>query len=208
GRREEEDGGDGRHGDGRRDGWGTGGRRGGAGGAGGGGPGAGRPDRYRTGVEIRADGSQRPGLEALRLAVHRPELVADRLEAALFVDELQRTAFLALAEADDLRSAVDRADPEVAALLRRVIVEEPVPPDDPRVDPVAPVLAQLVRDAARRELADLQAELRATSGDLGAVAAETASVRRWLEDLDDAGRGRTAADRLVAWLSRARQESR
>ncbi|MGH9083169.1 MAG: DNA primase, partial [Acidimicrobiales bacterium] len=42
GRREEEDGGDGRHGDGRRDGWGTGGRRGGAGGAGGGGPGAGR----------------------------------------------------------------------------------------------------------------------------------------------------------------------
>ena len=36
----------------------------------------------------------RPGLEALRFAVHRPEAVADRLEAVLFVDELQRRAFV------------------------------------------------------------------------------------------------------------------
>ncbi len=40
------------------------------------------------------DPASRPGLEALRFAVHRPEAVADRLEAVLFVDELQRRAFL------------------------------------------------------------------------------------------------------------------
>ena len=42
----------------------------------------------------------RPGLEALRLAIHRPEEVADRLEAVLFRDDLQRAAFEVLAGAD------------------------------------------------------------------------------------------------------------
>ena len=42
----------------------------------------------------------RPGLEALRLAIHRPADVGDRLEAALFRDDLQREAFLVLADAD------------------------------------------------------------------------------------------------------------
>ena len=35
----------------------------------------------------------RPGLEALRLAIHRPEDVGDRLEAVLFCDPVQRAAF-------------------------------------------------------------------------------------------------------------------
>ena len=51
------------------------------------GPGPGRPVR-----------EFRPGLEALRLAIHRPEDVGDRLEAALFRDDLQRAAFEVLAE--------------------------------------------------------------------------------------------------------------
>ena len=36
-----------------------------------------------------------PGLEALKLAVHRPDDVADRVHAALFGDPLQRQAFVA-----------------------------------------------------------------------------------------------------------------
>ena len=75
-------------------------------------------------------GASRPGLEALRLAVHRPEDVADRLEEVLFVDEVQRRAFGLLVEADNLHQAVDRADPEVAELLRRLAVEEPLVADD------------------------------------------------------------------------------
>ena len=148
-----------------------------------------------------------PGLEALRLAIHRPELVADRLEEVLFGDDLQRRVFRSLAEAEDLPSAVANAAPDVAALLRRLVVEEPLIPTDPHADP-ADAVSQLVREATRAALDDLQSGLRLASGNHASVAAETAAVRRWLEDLDDPRRGRTAADRLVAWLLRDRQEDR
>ena len=155
----------------------------------------------------------RPGLEALRLAVHRPDLVADRLEEVLFVDELQRRAFVALATADSVRAAVDGADDEVAALLRRLSVEEPPEPDDPQLDPADPVVAQLVREAARRALAGRQAAARTGQVDFSDLAAETATVRRWIADLDDPAHSREVADRLVAWLigaheGPARDESR
>jgi DNA primase len=148
----------------------------------------------------------RPGLEALRLAVHRPELVADRLEDVLFLDDLQRRTFAALAGADDLRQAVDRADPEVAGLLRRLSVEEPVVPDDPHADPADAVVAQLVREAVRQALAERRAPGAARGGDLAALATETATVRRWVEDLEDPTRCRGAAEVLVAWLIEASQD--
>ena len=98
----------------------------------------------------------RPGLEALRLAIHRPDDVGHRLEAALFRDDLQREAFLVLAEADpdaELHQVIDSAPPEVRALLVRLTVEEPRgEPDD--------VVLQLVRDAARGELLVITAEAR------------------------------------------------
>ena len=56
-------------------------------------PGVGRPSRPER--------EFRPGLEALRLAIHRPDDVGDRLEAALFRDDLQRAAFQALVDADE-----------------------------------------------------------------------------------------------------------
>ncbi len=168
-----------------------------------------RPPR-RSGpvVNGRSDGHRvnRPGLEALRLAVHRPDLVADRLEEVLFVDVLQRRAFVALARADSVRAAVDGADDDVADLLRRLSVEEPSVPDDPQVDPADPVIAQLVREATRRALAGRQAAARSGQVDLADVAAETAAVRRWVEDLETPVAGREAEARLVAWLVGAPQE--
>jgi DNA primase len=169
-------------------------------------PGPDRPEQHRAVDVSGADGSvrrnrvNRPGLEALRLAVHRPDLVADRLEDVLFVDDLQRRAFVTLAGADSVRAAVDGADEEVAALLRRLSVEEPPDPDDPHVDPADPVVAQLAREATKRALAARQAAARAGQVDLAAVAAETATARRWMEELDDPAHSREAADRLVAWL--------
>ena len=148
----------------------------------------------------------RPGLEALRLSVHRPDLVADRLEDVLFADELQRRAFLALAGADSVRAAVDAADDDVADLLRRLCVEELALPDDPRADPSDSVVAQLAREAARKALASRQAAARTGQADLADVAAETARVRRWIEELDEPARCREAADRLVAWLVGPPQE--
>jgi len=147
-------------------------------------------------------------MEALRLAVHRPDLVAGRLDDALFADDLQRRTYAALAAAEDLRQAVDRSEPEVAELLRRLSVEEPLVPDDPRTDPADPVIAQLVGEAARRSIAERRARSIADQQTLASLNAETASATLWLQDLDNPERCREAADRLVAWLLEARQEGR
>jgi DNA primase len=131
----------------------------------------------------------RPGLEALRLAIHRPDDVGQQLEPALFRDGLQRSAYQALVDADDLHQAIDGATPEVKALLVRLTVEEPT-------GQPAEVVLQLVRDAARRELTNLTAEAR-TSPQAGIEAVEVAG---WLQELDIPGASVTATARLVAWL--------
>ncbi len=131
----------------------------------------------------------RPGLEALRLAIHRPEVVGHRLEAALFADPVQRAAFTTLVEADDLHEAIDAAAPEVQTLLVRLTVEEPrAEPDD--------VIAQLVRHAARRELPVLTVEARSSAEAMD----EATKVTTWLQELDDPSSTVEASSRLVAWL--------
>ena len=97
-----------------------------------------------------------PGLEALKLAVHRPEDVVDRVHAVLFTDRVQREAFVALLENDSVHEAVESASPEVASLLRRVIVEEPMSGDPDLGDPVDSVVAGMLRGAARRALSDIE----------------------------------------------------
>jgi DNA primase len=131
----------------------------------------------------------RPGLEALRLAIHRPDDVSELLEPALFRDELQRAAFQALWDADDLHQAIDGAPPDVRALLVRLTVEEP------KGEPEEVVL-QLIRDAARRELTVITAEARTSSE----AVTEAADVSRWVQDLDNPVGSATASARLVAWL--------
>jgi DNA primase len=155
------------------------------------GPVAGRGERGGS-----AD-SQRPGLEALRLAVHRPEAVAERLEPVLFADPLQRQAFVVLAEAESLHEAIALAeedDPEVAGLLRRLTVEEPSADADD-------VVVQLVRTASRRALADVEAQARLSPEEVGRLAPVVARVRGDLEELDRPDTGVAAAQRLLAWLS-------
>lgn len=147
-------------------------------------------DRFSDGsAPVSGDALFRPGLEALRLAIHRPEDVAHRLKAALFRDGPQRSAFSALVETDDLRQAVDTSPPEVRALLVRLTVEEPVgQPDE--------VVLQLVRDAARRHLTLVTREAR-TSPE---AATEAAAASAWLQELDDPVAAAAATARLVAWL--------
>ncbi len=142
-----------------------------------------------------------PGLEALKLAVHRPEDVADRVHAVLFVDPLQREAFTALLDHRSLHEAIESASPEVAALLRRVTVEEPFAGDPELGDPVDSVVTVLLRGAVRRALTDVEKESRALNASWQDGAAETAQVRLWLAELDESTAGNAAADRLVAWLS-------
>jgi hypothetical protein len=142
-----------------------------------------------------------PGLEALKLAVHRPEDVADRVHEVLFVDAVQRETYRALLKYDNVHEAIASASPEVAGLLRRVTVEEPMIGDLELGDPVDSVVTVLLREAVRRALSDVQAESRGLEASWQAGAAETAQVRHWLAELDDPASGRGAAERLVAWLT-------
>ena len=167
-------------------------------------PGAGG-DLVATPVSSAGD---RPGLEALRFAVHRPESIADRIDESLFVDGLQRRAFRALAESESLREAIEGSPPEVADLLRRVTVEEPVVVDGVLGDPVDAVVAQLVRRAARRALGLVQAEARTNPLDLAGAASLTVRVKGWLMELDDPATCRESAGRLLAWLNTRGQEDR
>jgi hypothetical protein len=142
-----------------------------------------------------------PGLEALKFAVHRPEDVVDRVHAVLFADPVQRQAFISLLEHDSVHEAVETASPEVANLLRRVTVEEPVAGDPELGDPVDSVVTVLLRSSVRRALTELEVESRAGGSEWEARASETAQVRLWLVELEESSSGRDAGDRLVAWLT-------
>ena len=134
------------------------------------------------------------------MAVHRPEEVADRLHAVLFSDPLQRDAFNALVHHDDLHDAIASASPEVAGLLRRVTVEEPLAGDPAFGDPVDLVVGVLLREAVRLELSEVEKASRGLGESWQAGAAVTAQVRHWLDELEDPASVRSAVDRLVAWL--------
>jgi DNA primase len=140
----------------------------------------------------------RPGLEALRLAVHEPDRIGERLERFLFIDELQARAFDALASAQTISQAIAFAedeDPDAAILLRRLTVEESaVDADD--------CVVQLIRAAAHRSLVALQAEARLDPARVAEVAADTGQVALDLERIGTSDAGLEAADRLLAWLHR------
>ena len=137
-----------------------------------------------------------PEVEALRLAIHRPEEVAERLEEVLFADERHLSAFRALAGSATLHEAIAGAPPEAAALLQRLAVEEPTAG-------TADVLSRVVREAARRALADLDARSRADPERAAEASPVVAWLKRELELLPDLA----AVDRLVPWLVRWGQES-
>jgi hypothetical protein len=128
------------------------------------------------------------------------------VHAVLFADPVQRQAFVALLEHDSVHEAVESASPEVANLLRRVTVEEPIAGDPELGDPVDSVVTVLLRGAARRALAEIEIESRVGDDAWQARAAETVQVRHWLDELEESGSGRDAATRLVAWLVKRDQE--
>jgi DNA primase len=136
--------------------------------------------------------------EALRLAINRPDEVADRLEPALFSHPLALAAFGALCGADTLWEAIEQADPQASELLSRLAVE----PDDGDTEAV---MVRLIERAGAQAVNELKAELR-SADDPGAYAATLAWLKLALEALraaesdDDASSVRNAEDRLVAWL--------
>jgi DNA primase len=136
-------------------------------------------------------GTAGPELEALRLAVHRPETVANRLEAALFADELHLAVFRTLAAAVTLHEAIANADPDAADLLQRLAVEEAEEdPDD--------VMIRLVEECGKRVLRDLEREARGSGSTEGAPT--VAWIKLALEELRIPETREDAEARLVPWL--------
>ncbi len=152
-------------------------------------------------AEPRANLRDRAGLEALRLAVHRPELVADRLEPFLFLDTDHRAAFDALLESSNLSAAIELAPPPAAALLRRVAVEEPTIEGEGTTDPVGAVVAQLLRAAVRQAVAELQADLRSGTMPLAEGSEQVKKVQLLVEQLDNPDDATQAEKELLDWLA-------
>jgi DNA primase len=133
-----------------------------------------------------------PELEALRLAVHRPETVAGRLEEGLLADELYRASFRALSSATTLHEAISCADPEVADLLQRLAVEDTdEDPDD--------VMIRLLERAGARVLADLQRRARGSQAP-EEFSASISWVKLAVEELRNPLSREEAEARLVPWL--------
>jgi len=161
--------------------------------------------RQQNGSGERGEGSARrsPGrrlkgtlveLDALRLAVHRPEEVADRLEEVLFMDPLNQSAFVRLASSETLHEAIDNAEPEVGGLLARLAVEE-------SEEDAEETIATLVWAAASRAEAQLRSESHAADERFAEIAQTLGWLKLEMEALAQPEERVEASRRLVAWLA-------
>ena len=143
----------------------------------------------------------RPGLEALRLYVHFPDYVRERLIGPYFSHETQREIFDGLAQQRPVSEVIDQlqrqGDDEAAHVLSQLVVDELG--RDYTADDVTAVVAQLLRNAVNEELKKLDREFR--SGDVSPeVAMHTIrDVKARIELLGTPGAG-TVEEDLRAWL--------
>jgi DNA primase len=134
-----------------------------------------------------------PGIEALRLAVHRPEEVADRLEVVLFFDPVERAAFEVLASSATLHEAITRAEPAAAVLLERLAVEDTEADADE-------VVTRLVELAGLRALATLESEAYLSDERALEVARLITWLRLEIEELRKPAASAVTVSRLLPWL--------
>ena len=149
----------------------------------------------------RPPARDRTEVEALRLAVHEPALVADRLDGALFADPVVHEAYSVLASAATFHEALERAGGEVHDVLQRLAVEDLPWGDDPDTYATS-VLVQLVEAAGTRRLA-----VMVRTGD--DRASELKAVLEMLVANRSAGTWTVAADaaaQLLPWVAGSGEE--
>jgi DNA primase len=124
------------------------------------------PDRVRAGAGRQRSRSTAPAAPrqterresaatlALCMAVQTPDAIAGLLHEVLFVDDVHRAAFRAIAGASSPEAALAAAEPDAAELLSRLVVEDisDLEPDD--------VVAMLVAEVSGRALKELESEAR------------------------------------------------
>jgi DNA primase len=143
----------------------------------------------------------RPGLEALRLYVHGPDLVKERLIAPYFVNEVQREIFEALNTRQSLSELIDglqlRGQENAAQVLSELVVEE-LEHHYSQSD-VTAVVAQLIRSAVKAELLRLDRDMREGRVTPELAMATSRDVKERLELLETAD-GDVAERDLRQWL--------
>ena len=143
----------------------------------------------------------RPGLEALRLRVHFPNDVKDRLIAAYFVNDVQREIFEGLSTDHSLSEVIDeldrRGEEEAAHVLSQLAVDEL--DREYTVEDVTAVVSQLIRSAVNVELKNVARDLN--DGNLAPDVAD-ATVRDVKERLVllEGASGTLAENELREWL--------
>ncbi|MBI4882938.1 MAG: DNA primase [Actinobacteria bacterium] len=132
---------------------------------------------------------------AIAMLLQRWDDIAPWLMEELFVDEVARRAFLAVADsAGAVEAALDLADPEAREFLERAAVA------DVEADPVLEA-RNLIAAATRRRLATL-----VTVTDPEAVRA-IRDARLALEEIEQTDAGDAGAEALLGWLQAASEGS-
>jgi DNA primase len=160
-----------------------------------------RREQAEAAQRRRPAARDRSEVEALRVAVHEPGLVAALLDEVLFVDPVVREAYGVLASSATFHEALERAGGEVHDLLQRLAVEDLPWGDDPTTYATS-VLVQLVEAAGTRRLADM-----VRSGD--DRASELKAVLETLVSNRSAGTWTVAADaaeQLLPWVAGSGEE--
>lgn len=136
-------------------------------------------------------------LDVLRWAIHRPEFVADWLDASLFVDPAARTVFELLADTATFHEALDASDGPTRELLQRLAVEEPEVVEDE--DELATLRARLmintVEPAAQRVLTAMLRD----GDERGSEVKAHLSVMAHHREVGDWEAARRDAEQLVGW---------
>jgi DNA primase len=134
-------------------------------------------------------------LDALRWAVHEPELMSGRLDVALFADPVARSAFDVLTRLP-WHECLERASPEVAALLQRLAVEDPEHGDAPS-ELARRVVVNLVEASSQRLLASMVKREDPRSSTVKTMLDALANARA-SEHWNDAEK---VAEQLVTWIT-------
>lgn len=156
--------------------------------------------RPTTGVETAESGVRAPieirrgpELEALKLLVHRPGEISQKLSGALFATPVLKDAYRALVRAGSLHDAISVAGGPSADVLSRLAVEES---DADAAD----VIALLVEHAAQRTYRSLTDRVRA-DGTLDDYAELLAWLRHRTDELHDEHMRPAAIDALAGWFA-------
>jgi DNA primase len=132
---------------------------------------------------------------AIALLLQRWNDIAEWLVEDLFNDDVARRAFLAVAEAGgDVGTSLELADPDAREMIERAAVA------DGEWDP-ARLAFTLIADQVRRELRRVK-----WTDDVDAVRADQ-EARLAMHRLDDPASAPAAAEALLQWLQRPKEES-